>query len=211
MKRRTQAKRGARPVKAVRGMGKGRRRKRHQGPPHRRRKLTRRARAQRNVGKPRTAKQFFAMSKQAQGEWTKATSVVSEARATGTSPRKVSKKLGISFKTVLRLVGRAFRKQRNGRYAPRSTDKLLRVLIIPTRKGLREIVTRDSREATKAAKYWNAVHRYLTTGDASAVRQFKGKQITGANGSKIRLLTDLKELDRQANAGNLSFESIYAR
>jgi hypothetical protein len=76
---------------------------------------------------------------------------------------------------------------------------------------LREIATRDSREASKAAEYWNALHRYLSTGDASAIRKFNGKYITDANGSKIRLLTDLKELDRQGNAGNLSFETIYAK
>ena len=130
--------------------------------PVQKRKVNRRSRAKGHVSPPRTAKQFFAMSKQAQGEWTKATKVVSEARATGFSPRKVSKQFGISFESVLRLVGRAFRKQRNGRYAPRPTDKLLRVLIIPTKNGLREIATCNSRQASLASHYWIALNRYLT-------------------------------------------------
>jgi hypothetical protein len=152
------------------------------------------------------------MSKQAQGDWEKVVNVISEARATGKSPRKIAKRHGIDFKTVLSRGGRIFRKQRNGRYVVRPTDTLLRILVLPKRgAGLREIATRDSREASKAAEYWNALHRYLSTGDASAIRKFNGKYITDANGSKIRLLTDLKELDRQGNAGNLSFETIYAK
>jgi hypothetical protein len=212
MKRRTQARRGARPAKAVRGKGKRRRRKRDQGPPNRRRKLTRRGRAQRNVGRPQTAKQFFAMSKQAQDEWTRATHVISKMRADGISLRRAAGAFGLNPDVVLRLAGPALRKRTNGRYAAKASDKLLRILVLPKRgAGLREFATRDSREASKAAEYWNALHRYLSTGDASAIRQFNGKHITDANGSKIRLLTDLKELDRQGNAGNLSFESIYPR
>jgi anti-anti-sigma regulatory factor len=60
-------------------------------------------------------------------------------------------------------------------------------------------------------KYWNAVDRYRDTGDASALREFRGKHIIDANGKRIRLLTDLGELDRLGSAGLLSFETLYAR
>jgi hypothetical protein len=175
------------------------------------RKLSRRPRAQRQVRAPRTTKQFFAMSKQAQDEYVKATSVASEARATLRSPRKIAKRLGIDFEKVLRRAGRAFRKRRNGRIVVRPTDTLLRVLIIPTRKGLREIATRDSRQASVVARYWIALNRYLTFGDASALHEFDGKKITTADGKKVPLLTDVTELDRLASAGVLSFETIYAK
>jgi hypothetical protein len=132
-------------------------------------------------------------------------------RADGVSLSRASREFGLDPQVVRRLAGPALRKRANGRYTTKASDRLLRVIVIPTSDGLREIATRDSREATKAAEYWNAVHRYLATGDASALRQFDGKRIKDANGSKIRLLTDLKELDRQGNAGNLSFESIYPR
>jgi hypothetical protein len=160
---------------------------------------------------PRTAEEFFAKSKRFQDKWTRATHVITKMRADGVSLRRASREFGLGSRVVLRLVSPALRKRKNGRYAAKASDRLLRVLVLPTSKGLQEVVTRDSREASKAAEYWNAVHRYLATGDASAVRQFDAKQITDANGSKIRLVTDLKELDRQGNAGNLSFESIYPR
>lgn len=191
--------------------GKNRNRKSQRRRSGQRRRSSRRRQVQRRVNRPRTAKQFFAMSKKAQGEWTKATSIVSEARRTGISPRKVSKRLGISYKTVQRLVGPALRKPRSGRYVARSTDKLLRVLIIPTREGLQEIATRDSRQASLVAHYWIALKRYFTSGNESALREFERKKITNVNGKRVPLLTDLSELDRLASAGVLSFETIYAK
>lgn len=175
------------------------------------RRLSRRPRIKRQVHIPRTAKQFFAMSKRAQDEWTRATHVVSKMRADGVSLRQAAHEFGLHPQLVLRLAGPALRTRTNGRYAAKPSDRLLRVIVLPRSGGLREIATRDSREATKAAEYWNAVHRYLVTGDASGIRQFSSKYIIDANGKKIPLLTDLQELDRQGNAGKLSFESIYAR
>jgi len=132
-------------------------------------------------------------------------------RADGVSLRQASRAFGLDSRVVIGLAGSALRKRANGRYAAKASDRLLRVLVLPTSEGLQEVATRDSREASKAGEYWNAAHLYLATGDASAIRQFDGKKITDVNGSKIRLLTDLKELDRQGSAGNLSFESIYPR
>lgn len=86
-----------------------------------------------------------------------------------------------------------------------------RKLKVPTRKGLREIAIRNSRQASQIGRYWNAVHRYLATGDAKALRKFKGIRMTDKNGDQVPLLTDLDDLDRLGNAGVLSFESIYAR
>jgi hypothetical protein len=70
---------------------------------------------------------------------------------------------------------------------------------------------RDSRQASQVAEYWNAVHRYLETGDDSALRKFRRKRITDAKGTRVPLLTDLDELDRLGSAGVLSFESLYAK
>jgi hypothetical protein len=84
-------------------------------------------------------------------------------------------------------------------------------MVISKRRGLLEIATRDSRQASKAGKHSAAVQRYLETGDDSALPQFKGKHIVDATGKRIALLTDLDELDRLGSAGVLSFESLYAR
>jgi len=93
-----------------------------------------------------------------------------------------------------------------------------RKLRIPTREGLREITVSDSHQASLVGRYWNAVKRYLETGDASGLRQFEGQYVTDMNDrrfpfltKRIPFLTDLQELDRLGNAGVLSFETIYAK
>lgn len=160
---------------------------------------------------PRTAEEFFARSRTFQDRWTRATHVITEMRVSGISLRQAAHEFELDPKLVLRLVGPALRKRATGRYATKASDRLLRVIVIPTSDGLAEIATRDSREASKVAKYWNAIHRYLAIGDAFALGQFKGKKITDAKGTEIRLLTNLEELDRIGSAGNLSFESIYPK
>jgi hypothetical protein len=92
----------------------------------------------------------------------------------------------------------------------RRSDKV-RVLIIPTRRGLREISIRDSRQASLVSRYSNAIKRYLESGDTSALREFEGKEIETIQGRRVPLLTDRAELDRLAAAGELSYETIYAK
>ncbi len=127
-------------------------------------------------------------------------SLSAAAKAEHTNPR-----------TVKRFVGSALRQEDpRGRYKPTAHDRIPRELRIPTPEGVQTVVVRDSRQASKLAEYWAAVHRYLETGDASAVQKFHGESITDANGRQVPLLTDLDELDRLGNAGVLSFESLYA-
>ena len=64
---------------------------------------------------------------------------------------------------------------------------------------------------TLIGRFWTAVERYRDTGDASALREFRGKYIIDASGKRVRLLTNLHELDRLGSAGVLSFETLYAR
>jgi hypothetical protein len=106
---------------------------------------------------------------------------------------------------VMRLVRSAMRKRKNGRYAPRAVDHLLRVLVVPTKDGLREITVRDSREGSKVGGYWSAVRKYLQTGDDSDLQKFRRIRILDASGKRVRLLTDVNELDRLGSAGVLSF------
>ena len=160
---------------------------------------------------PQTAKEYFAKPERFQDRWTRVTHVISRMRTDGVSLRQASREFGVDPRTVLRLGGSALRKRTNGRYAAKLRDRLLRVLVVPTHEGLREVAVRDSRQASQLAEYWAAVQLYLETGDASAVRRFRGKHITDETGKRIPLLTDLQELDRLGNAGVLSFESLYAR
>lgn len=160
---------------------------------------------------PRTARELFARPKQFQDLWNRVVNVVSKMRSEGVALRTASREHGLDPREVVPLAGSALRKRTNGRYVVRASDRLLRVLVIPTSDGLREIATRDSRQASLLANYWIAVEGYLTFDDSSALQEFKGKKIRNANGKKIPLLTDLTELSRLGSAGVLSFETVYAK
>lgn len=158
---------------------------------------------------PRTASQFFAMPKAFQDTWVRVTHVVSKMRSDRVSLREASHEFGLDPRIVTRLGKSALRKRTNGQYVAKRSDKLLRILVIPTPNGVREIAIRDSRQATILGKYWAAVQKYLQTGDSSALDKLR-KYIIDASGKRIPLLTDLAELDRLGSAGVLSFESLYA-
>jgi hypothetical protein len=48
-------------------------------------------------------------------------------------------------------------------------------------------------------------------GDDSALRRLPRNYIVDAEGNPVALLTDLDELDRLGNRGELSFETLYVR
>jgi hypothetical protein len=186
-----------------------RRRKRKQGMLDPRRRSSRDAKNTRAT--PRTVEEYFAQSTRSQDRWNRVTHVISKMRAEDVSLLEASRELGLDPRTVVRLGRPALRKRANGSYAARPTDNLLRVLVIPTSDGLREIGVRDSRQTSMVAEYWAAVQKYLETGDASALRKIRRKTITDADGKRVRLIKDLAELDRLGSAGVLSFESLYAK
>ena|SRR5260370_40479878 len=100
--------------------------------------------------------------------------------------------------------------RKNGKRVAKQPDTRLRTLVIPTPKGVREVAIRGSQQASRLGKYWAAVQKYLQTGDDSALLRFQDRSFTDASGKRHLFPTDLKQLDRQASAGVLSFESIYA-
>ena len=159
----------------------------------------------------RTAKELFALPRLIQEQLNRAVQVPNEMRSNGLSFQQASRKHGISPKVVLRSAGSAFKKNRAGRMVVKRTDRLLRVILIPGSKGLREIVVRGPREASKAAKYSSALDIYLSRGDASALKKLKYKTLIDERGKRVRLLTNLDELTRQASAGEFRFDSLYGR
>ena len=160
---------------------------------------------------PRTAKELFARSREFQDTWSRIVQVPSQMRSKGLTLRQAARQFGVSPSVVLRLAGSAFRKKPNGRYAAKPIDRLLRILFIPSEKGLREIVVRDSREASSIGEYWSAVEKFLTRGDGSVLQKLRRKRVMQADGKRVRFLTNLEELKRQASAGVLHFESLYGR
>jgi hypothetical protein len=160
---------------------------------------------------PRTADELFARPKRFQDLWDRAVQVPAEMRRLGLSLPQASRKLRVTTKTVLRVAGPAFTKKR-GKYQVKPVDRLLRVLVIPGKKGLREIVVRDSCEASVVGRYWSAVEKALGPAqDAAALLKLPRKIVRDENGKRVRLLTNLDELRRQASAGVLHFESMYGR
>ncbi|MGH9682858.1 MAG: hypothetical protein ACRD4S_04515 [Candidatus Acidiferrales bacterium] len=125
------------------------------------------------------------------------------------SLKEASREFGLNPRTTLRLGKPALRKNKSGRYVAKASDKLLRVLVLPTEKGVREIAVRSSKEASLIGEYWAAVQKYLATGDVSRLKKIRRKTIRDANRKRLPLLTNLEKLDQQASAGILGFESIY--
>ena len=160
---------------------------------------------------PKTADDFFAQPESARRTYSRALRTIAKMRTEGLSLKKAAKEAGVSPRSVTRWGGRALKKQANGRYAVTRHDSLLRVVQVPTSEGSREVALRNSRHASILGQYWDAVDKYLRTGDASAIEKFKGKSINNAAGQDVPLITDLAELNRLGNAGVLSFESLYSR
>ena len=160
---------------------------------------------------PRTTAQYNAKPESFKTMWDRVVSVVSKMRTEKASLQKDARELEISPRTVKRWAGSALQKRSNGKWIAKKNDTLLRVLTIPASDGTREIAIRGSKQATRLADYWNSVHRYLQTGDASRLKKFEGQFIKDANGEQIPLPTDRKELNRLASAGVISFESLYSQ
>ncbi len=160
---------------------------------------------------PRTLEEFLALPEKLQEQLVAVASGISLMRSDHLSVPRAAREVGISPRTLKRLGAPGLRKGINGRYVAKARDRLFRPILVLTCEGPREIGIRDSRIATLVAEHWNAAHRYLETGDKSVRRKFRGKSFIDASGSKVRLMTDLGELSRQGNAGNLSFESIYRK
>jgi hypothetical protein len=174
-------------------------------------KASRRSGPKYKLTPPRSANEFFALPEHAQDKWTRITHVISTMRAEDVSLPEGSGEFGLDPRTVSQLARPALRKLRNGRWAARAHDRLLRVLVIPTSGRLREVAVRDSRQASLLGEYWAAVQKYLETGDASDLRKIRRKTITDSDGKRVRLVKDLGVLERLGSAGVLSFESIYAK
>jgi hypothetical protein len=175
------------------------------------RKGTRRSLMNARRSVPRTEEQFSARPDKFKDMWTRLVNAVSKMRGEKASLERASRESGISSRTVKRWAGSALQKSDSGKWSPKKNDNLLRVLIVPTEKGTREVGVIGSRRASELGEFWAGVQKALQTGDASGLKKLRGKKIRDANGEQILLLTDIKELNRLGSAGVFSFHSIYAR
>lgn len=164
-----------------------------------------------NLSRPRTSKQYFALPESQQETWNRVVHVIAKMRSENISLTKASREFGLSPKVVQTRAGSALRKSKNGRYVARPSDKLLRVLVIPSSQGLTEIAVRGSEVASKIAEYSDAVQTYLRKDDSSKLRKFQRLKLLDEKGKRIKLVTDLAKLRELGSAGVVSFESLYRR
>jgi len=160
------------------------------------------------LSRPKTSKEYFALPDIQKDRWENATHVIAKMRSENISLTSAAREYGLTPKAVLSRAGSALRKTKSGRYVPRSSDKLLRVLKLP---GQTQVAVRDSTTASKIAEYWDAVHKFEATGDSSKLKKFRRMKLLDETGKRIKLPTDLTELQKLGSAGVLSFESLYAR
>jgi hypothetical protein len=165
----------------------------------------------RRTKKPRSAEQYFARPKRQQNALLNAARALTAMRNEKISLTTAAVENNVSATTIKRLAGSNLRKSKKGVYKVRSSDTMLRVLVLPQDGKLVDIATRDSRSATLASGHANAMHQFLATGDSSELMKYEGMFVTDAQGHRIPLLTDLDELERLGSAGVLSYQSLYAR
>lgn len=140
----------------------------------------------------------------------RALEVVQLMRREGLSLSHAAKQAGTTPNAVRRHAGRALERTGSGGYRAKPYDRMVREMRFLTGEGLMVLPVRDSRSATKLARYMAAVDHYLRTGDDARLRRFRGKGIW-VDKRFHPFITDLDLLDRLANAGEVSFEELYAR
>lgn len=160
---------------------------------------------------PRSAEDLFAQPEEFQTDWEDMLRVIKKMRTDGTSLRSAAKLEGVNPRTVSRLAGRALRRRSNRSYSVTHRDSLLRVMLLPTSRGLQEIALRNSYQASLLGQYWAALQKYSSTGDATGLKKFRNNRIKDVYGVEYPLITDLEEEKRLGSAGVLSFESLYGR
>jgi hypothetical protein len=160
---------------------------------------------------PRTEAQYLVKPETFKDSWERVIEAISKMRSRKVSLTQAARESRVSPRTVTKYGKSALRKGKSGKYTVKKSDSLLRILSIPTAESPRTIAVRGSKQASLLGEYWNAVHRYLQTGNTSKLKEFHGQKITDASGLEIPLLVDPAALNRLGSAGVLSFESIYAR
>ncbi len=138
----------------------------------------------------------------------RALTALSKMRSDGLSLKAAASEAGTTVNAIKRHAGSALTKTSGGRFRVKTSDRLVRSVRFPTETGSIGLDVKDSRSASRIAAYWNAVKKYVETGDASGLRRFRGK-VVRVNKRGYPFITDTKVLDRLADAGELNFDDLY--
>ncbi len=131
-------------------------------------------------------------------------------RRDGLTLGKAAKAVNTTPAAVKRHAGAGLTREGQGRYVAKPVDRLYRPMRAPTPAGVVTLDVRDSRAASKVGDYWNAVRRYLATGDETALHQFRGRRGGVTVGKRFYpFVTDPDHLDALFDTGDLDFDDIY--
>ena len=147
--------------------------------------------------KPVSARSWNTLSPREQLARERALEVLSHARRSGQSLSHLSREYKISVKTVLRAT-QGFEKVK-GRWKPKKSDKISRMMAINENGKELFIEITDSRYATLIGKYHSAVKEYLNTGNIDVLAEFEGKRVKDSSGKWHTLETDPSAI-REINA-----------
>jgi hypothetical protein len=128
---------------------------------------------------------------------------VGRMRREGLSLSDAASREGTTRNTVMRHAGPAV-ERRGGRLRAKPADRLARTMHILGPQGITTVTVQGSRQASVIAEHWNAIRRYVNTGNESDLRRFYGVTVAG-----VELETDPDVIDRLAAIGALDFEDIY--
>src|SRR2546427_7475091 len=96
------------------------------------------------------------------------------------------------------------RRSRSKDRRSRSKGQRQRRMRIYDEKGSFYVVVRMPTTASRIARYHNAVRRFVQTGDASKLRDFRGGGVVDAHGRRPPLLTHPSALPPPSRAGGLA-------
>jgi hypothetical protein len=135
--------------------------------------------------------------------------VLSMMRQGDVSLTAAAELVGTTRKTVLKYAGRALEKSPSGEWEAKPWDRIIRLVRFPTLTGSTVLPIKDSRSASKIARYWGAVDQFLREGVTEGLRAFKS-EVVQVDGIEYRFVTDPLTIERVGRAGEVQFEYMYA-
>ncbi len=123
------------------------------------------------------------------------------------SATEAAKRSGTTLKSVRKYAGAAL-ELKDARWNVRQTDRIPRDMLFLEPKGYISLHVSNSRDATRIAKYHNALRRYLLRRELRELQEYVGKSIR-IRGIDYPFLTDPAIINRLVRGGAVNFLDIY--
>ena len=123
------------------------------------------------------------------------------------SATEAARRSGTTLRNARKYAGSALELE-DGYWTVRRTDRIPRDVLFLTPKGYETLHVTNSRDASRIAKYHNALRRYLLKRDSRELQGFVGKTIR-SGGADHPFLTDPATINRLVRGGAIHFLDIY--